>query len=123
MVDDSKEHEKAKGINKNVTTTISHNAYDILLNNKCLKHPMNRIQSKSHRIGTYEINKTSLPCFNDKKDILNDGSDGLSFHLSVLWKKNQLFYELKTAFYETIKKYFHFLFSQNILLSSCKNMF
>ena len=37
-------------------------------------------------------------------------------------KKKQLFYELKTAFYETIKKYFHFLFSQNILLSSCKNI-
>ena len=31
----------------------------VLLNNKCLRHSMNRIQSKSHRIGTYEINKIS----------------------------------------------------------------
>ena len=38
----------------------------VLLNNKCLRHSMNRIQNKVHRIGTYEINKTSLSCFDDK---------------------------------------------------------
>ena len=27
---------------------------------------MNRIQNKDHRIGTYEINKISLSCFDDK---------------------------------------------------------
>ena len=27
-----------------------------MLNNKCLRHSMNRIQSKDHRIKTYEIN-------------------------------------------------------------------
>ena len=27
---------------------------------------MNRIQSKDHRIGTYEINKISLSCFDGK---------------------------------------------------------
>ena len=27
---------------------------------------MNRNQSKDHRIGTYEINKISLSCFDDK---------------------------------------------------------
>ena len=27
---------------------------------------MNRIQSKDHRTGTYEIKKFSLPCFDDK---------------------------------------------------------
>ena len=27
---------------------------------------MNRIPSKNHRIGTYEINKISLSCFDDK---------------------------------------------------------
>ena len=60
LVDDSIEHKKAKGVNKNVVATISHNKYkDILLNNKSLGHSMNRIQSKDHKIGTYEINKTS----------------------------------------------------------------
>ena len=38
-----------------------HNEYkDVLLNKKCLRHSINWIQSKEHRIVTYEINKTSL---------------------------------------------------------------
>ena len=63
MVDDSSEHKKAKDMNKNVVATISHNEYKtVLLNNKCLRHSMSRIQSKYHRIGTYEIKKISLSC-------------------------------------------------------------
>ena len=79
MVDDNSEHEKAKGMNRNVVVTISHNEYkDVLLNNKCLRHSMIRIQSKDHRIETYEIIKTSLSCFDDKMYIQNNGYDGLS---------------------------------------------
>ena len=38
LVDDSNEHEKGKGV------LISHNEYkDVLLNNKCLRHSMNKI--------------------------------------------------------------------------------
>ena len=65
MVDDNSEYKKAKGVNKNVVTTISHNEC-VSLNNKCIRHAMNRIQSKDHRTGTYEIKKFSLPCFDDK---------------------------------------------------------
>ena len=39
---------------------------------------MDTIQSKGHRIGTYEINKISLPCFYDKIYIQNYGNDGLA---------------------------------------------
>ena len=39
---------------------------------------MNRIQSKDHRIGTYEINKISLSCFDGKIYIQNIGYDGLA---------------------------------------------
>ena len=39
---------------------------------------MNRFQSKGHRIGTYEINKISLYCFDDKIYIQNNGDDGLA---------------------------------------------
>ena len=61
-------------MNRNVVTTISHNKYkDVLLNNKCLGHSINKIQSKDHKLGTYEINKTSLCCFNDKIFIQNNG--------------------------------------------------
>ena len=57
LVDDSSEHKKANGVNKRVVTTINHKEYkDVLLNNRCLRHLMNRIQSKSHRIQIYEIN-------------------------------------------------------------------
>ena len=67
-------------MNRNVAT-ISHNEYkDVLLNNKCIRHSMNRIQSKDHhRIGTYESNKISLSCFDDKMYIQNNGYDGLTF--------------------------------------------
>ena len=39
---------------------------------------MNWIQSENHKIGTYEINKISLSCFDDKIYILNNGCDGLA---------------------------------------------
>ena len=43
LVDDNSEHKKAKGVNRNVVATISHNEYeDVLLNNKCLRHSQNR---------------------------------------------------------------------------------
>ena len=46
LVDDNSEHKKVKGINKNVVATKGHNEYkDVLLNKKCLKHSVNRIQS------------------------------------------------------------------------------
>ena len=58
---------KQKGVNRNVVMAISHNEYkDILLNNKCIRHTMNKIQSEDHRTATYEINKISLSCFDDK---------------------------------------------------------
>ena len=70
---------KSKGVNRNVVARVSHNEYrDVFLNNKCLWHSMNRIQSKDHRIGTYEINKISLSCFDDKIYIQNNGYDGLA---------------------------------------------
>ena len=34
---------------------------------------MNRIQSKNHRIGTYETQNISLPCFDDKIYIICNG--------------------------------------------------
>ena len=39
---------------------------------------MNRIQSLDHRIGTYEINKISFSCFDDKTYIQNKRCDGFA---------------------------------------------
>ena len=33
---------------------------------------MNRVQSKDQKLGTYEVNKTFLSCFDDKIYILNN---------------------------------------------------
>ena len=80
LVDDSSERKKAKLVNKKVVAIISHGEYkDALLNQKCLRHPMNRIQSKYHRIGAYEINKIYLSCFDDKIYIQNKGYDGFTY--------------------------------------------
>ena len=60
-------------MNRNAVATISHNEYkDVLLNNKCLRHSINRIQSNDHRIRTYEIkNFQQLSCFDDRICIQN----------------------------------------------------
>ena len=42
---------------------------------------MKRIQAKKHKIGTYEIGKISLSCFDDKRYVSDDGIHTLaSFH-------------------------------------------
>ena len=40
---------------------------------------MKRIQAKKHKIGTYEIDKISLSCFDDKRQVLDDGSHTLAY--------------------------------------------
>ena len=79
LVDDNSECKKAKGVNKNAVVIISHNEYKcVMLNKKCLRYLMNRIQNKDHRIGTCQIIKIFLCCFDDKIYIQNNGYDGLA---------------------------------------------
>ena len=79
LADDNSENKKTKGVNKNSVSTISHNEYkDDLLSKKYLRHSMNKIESKDHRIGTYEIDKISLSCFDDKMYMQSNGCDGLA---------------------------------------------
>ena len=67
LQDDSGKHKKAKGVNKYVVARISQNGYkDVLLNNKCLRNLINRIENKNYKIGNFEISKISLSCFDDK---------------------------------------------------------
>ena len=40
---------------------------------------MKRIQAKKHKIGTYEIDKISLSCFDDKRFVLDDGVHALAY--------------------------------------------
>ena len=65
----------AKGIKKNVIKNdLKHeDCKNVLLTNKQLHHKMKPIRSQKHQLGSYEINKVSLSCFDDKCYIHNNG--------------------------------------------------
>ena len=52
-----------------------------------MRHKMKRIQAKTHKIRTDEINKTSLSCFDDKRYVSDDGIHTLSYFDSDNQKK------------------------------------
>ena len=71
--------------NENITSK-GHNGfiefqefYDTLFKKKILRHTMRRIGSKNHNLGTYETNKRSLSCFDDKQYILKNGINTLTY--------------------------------------------
>ena len=72
---DIKNNKAAKGISKNVVKRdIDHKDYlSVLQNSTIKKHKMNTIRSDHHVVSSYEINKISLSCFDDKRYILDDG--------------------------------------------------
>ena len=74
-IDDS-ESSTAKGVN---IATEFNKFKDVVFNKKIIKHKMKRIQAKKHKIGTYEIDKISLSCFDDKRYVLNDGVHALAY--------------------------------------------
>ena len=63
---------------KRVNISIEFDEYkDVLFNEKIIRH---KIQSKKrHKIGTYDVNKISLSCFDDKRYISNDGITTLAY--------------------------------------------
>ena len=42
-------------------------------------HRMKTIRSENHQLGSYEINKVSLSCFDDKRYILTDGKTSYEY--------------------------------------------
>ena len=70
---DGKECTTAKGVN---IATAFDKFKDVLFNEKIIRHKMKRIQSKKHQLGTYEISKISLSCFDD---VLDDGIHTLAY--------------------------------------------
>ena len=40
---------------------------------------MKKILSEKHSVGTYDINKISLSCFDDKRYVLDDGVNTLAY--------------------------------------------
>ena len=81
MKDNQKGGKTAKGIKKNVIKKdIQHENYqETLFNDKQMYHKMKTIRSKNHELGSYEINKVSLSCFDDKRYIHEDGKTSYAY--------------------------------------------
>ena len=73
---DNEEKVRTKGLNKNLKYD---KFYDALFDKKVIRHNMKRIQAKKHRLGTYNICKVSLSCFDDKRYVLDDGVKSLAY--------------------------------------------
>ena len=74
-----KKIKKSKEINRGVVKNTRHKEFvDVLFNKKMMRHRMKRIQSRLHKIGTYDVCKTSLSFFDDKRYILDDGINSLA---------------------------------------------
>ena len=88
LSDDNIESNTARGVN----IAIELKEYDnTLLNTKIIRHKMKKIQSKKHKIGTYEVNKISLLCFDEKSLVLDDGIHALTyFHKDVRNRFSQM---------------------------------
>ena len=73
---DGKEYNTAKGVS-------IPNEFDkfkgILFTKRSIRHKMKRIQSKNQELGTYEIDKISWSCFDDKIYVLDDGICTLAY--------------------------------------------
>ena len=76
-----KEVNKAKGVN----LKLRHKEYvDVLFNRKVVRNKMKRIQINLHQVGTCDLNKISLSCFDDKRYILDDRTNTLAyFHKDI----------------------------------------
>ena len=79
--DNEKGGRTAKGIKKNVIkNNIKHDDYkNTLINNKQMHHKMKTIRSQKHQLGTYEINKVSLSCFDYKHYIHDNGTSSYAY--------------------------------------------
>ena len=66
---DGKECNTAKRVS---ITTEFDKFKDVLFNEKIIRCKMKRIQSKKYKLGTYETDKISLLCFDDKRYVLDD---------------------------------------------------
>ena len=74
------ESNNEKSINKGHNAFIEFQEFDdTLFKKKILRHAMRGIKPKSHNLGIYETSKISLLCLDDKRYILKNGINTLSY--------------------------------------------
>ena len=79
--DNGKNEKTAEGIRKYVIKkNVTHENYkECLLNGKQMLHSMRTIRRNHHQIGSYQLNKISLSCFDDKRYIHEDGIHSFAY--------------------------------------------
>ena len=100
---DGKETNTEKGVN---IATKFNEFKDSLFNKKILKHKMRRIQVKKHKLGTYEINKTSLSCFDDKRPVSKNSIHTQAYVHKDLRKKKEFSWKRRDShIYKGFKRF------------------
>ena len=80
VIVNNEEIENTKGVYKNAVKNLRHKEYvDALFKRNLIRHKMIWIQSKLQKIGTYDVCKTSLSCFDDKRYIFDDDIKSLAY--------------------------------------------
>ena len=81
--DDGKESNTSKGVN---IATEFNEFRDTLFNKKIIRQKKKRIQSKKHKLSTYEIKNMSLSYFDEKRFVLDYGIHTLAYFTKKLQK-------------------------------------
>ena len=86
-LDNKQSKRTAKGIKKNIIqNNLSHDNYKkVLLSEEQIHHSMKTIRSMKHQLASYELNKISLSCFDDKRYIHENGITSFAYgHYKIL---------------------------------------
>ena len=59
---------------------------------------LKRIFNEKHKVGTYDLNKISLSCFDDKRFVLGDGINSLHMVTKILLIKQNVVKLSKTNY-------------------------
>ena len=88
---DTKNVKKAKGVKKNVVKRdLKHEDYlECIQNSSMMRHKMKGLRSDHHQVSSYEFNKISLSCYDDKRYILHDGITSYAYGHCRSIAKNQ----------------------------------
>ena len=75
FITEKETHKAAKGVKKNIIKRdLQHSDYlDTLQNSSMMRHKMKGFRSDCHQVSSYEFNEISLSCYDDKRNIHNDG--------------------------------------------------
>ena len=86
-LDNKQSKRTTKGIKKNIIqNNLTHDNYKkVLLSEEQIHHSMKTIRSMKHQLASYELNKISLSCFDDKRYIHENGITSYAYgHYKIL---------------------------------------